>query len=45
MKQIFWGGSNVIDYQFGNYMQMDYKYEVDISKTGIYLNTEWSWVI
>ena len=42
MKKNFRGRSNVIDYQFGNYMQMDYKYEVDISKTGIYLNTEWS---
>ena len=40
MKQIYRGGSNVIDYQFGNCMQVDYKYEVEISKTGIHLNTE-----
>ena len=42
MKQIFRGGPNVIDYQFGNYMQVHYKYEVEVSKTGIHLNNEWS---
>ena len=42
MKKIFRGRSNVIDYQFGNYMQADYKYEIEISKTGIHSNTEWS---
>ena len=35
MKQIFRGRSNVNDCQFGNYRQVDYKYEVEISKTGI----------